>query len=86
MTKKELNIIKEKFNEAWQEVLNYEIFLLENNKPLENNEHRICLIYAQTTMADLVRVLGLPILELIDEKTDNLIDEVYILKHNRETV
>lgn len=86
MTKKELKIVKEKFNEVWQELLNYEMFLLENNEPLENSEHRMRLIYAQTTMADLVRVLGLPVLELIDEKTDNLIDEVYTLKYNRETV
>lgn len=86
MTKKELNIIKEKFNEAWQELLNHEILLLENNEPLENDEHRIRLIYAQVSMMDLVRLLGLPILELIEEETDNLIDKVYTLKHNRETV
>lgn len=86
MTKKELKIVKAKVNEVWQELLNYEILLLENNEPLENSEHRMRLIYAQTTMADVVSALGLPILELIDEKTENLIDEVYILKRNRETV
>ena len=85
MTKKELNIIKEKFNEAWQELLNYEIFLLENNKSLECDGHRMNLIYAQTTIADLVSAVGLPILELVDETTEGLIDEVYKLK-NSETV
>lgn len=85
MTKKELQVIKEKFNEVWQELLNYELWLLENNEPLEDNKHRIHLIYAQTTIADLVSVLGLPILELVDETTEGLIDEVYKLK-NSETV
>ena len=86
MTKKELNIIKEKFNEAWQELLKHEISLLENGESLERNEYRMNLIFAQTTISDLVRALGLPNLELMDEQTDKLINDVYTLKRNREAV
>lgn len=85
MTKKELNTIKAKYNEVWQELLNREILLLEDNKPLEFDEYRMCLIYAQTYISDLLKTLGLNVLDLITEETENLIEKSYALKY-RETV
>lgn len=85
MTKKELSTIKEKYNEVWQELLNHEISLLEDNKPLEFDEYRMCLIYAQTYISDLIKALGLNSLELVTEETENLIEKSYALKY-RETV
>lgn len=85
MTKKELKIIKEEYNKVWQELLNREILLIEDNKPLEFDEYRMNLIYAQTYMSDLLKALGLNILDLITDETENLIEKSYALKY-RETV
>ena len=85
MTKKELKIIKEEYNKVWQELLNREISLLEDNKPLEFDEYRMNLIYAQTYISDLIKALGLNSLELVTEETENLIEKSYGLKY-RETV
>lgn len=85
MTKKELKIIKEEYNKVWQELLNREISLIEDNKPLEFDEYRMNLIYAQTYMSDLLKALGLNTLDLITEETENLIEKSYALKY-RETV
>lgn len=84
MTKKELKIIKEEYNKVWQELLNREISLLEDNKPLEFDEYRMNLIYAQTYISNLIKALGLNSLELVIEETENLIEKSYRLKY-RET-
>lgn len=86
MTKKELKIIKEEYNKVWQELLNREIWLLEDNKPLEFDDYRMNLIYAQTYMSDLLKALGLNVLDMITEETENLMEKSCGLKYNRETV
>lgn len=84
MTKKELNIIKKVYNEAWQDLLKYEIYLLEDGGQLETNSHRMELLYAYVALSDLVSNLGLSASDLANTETEILVEKVFSFRYGNK--
>lgn len=86
MTKKELNIIKQVYNEVWQDLLKYEINLLEDGHQLETNDYRMNLLYAYVAVSDLTSKLGLSTEDLTTTETETLVEKSFNLIYGRKEV
>ena len=86
MTKKELNIIKKVYNEVWQDLLKYQINILEKGCQLETNNYRMNLLYAYVAISDLISKLGLSVEELTTTETETLAEKSFSLRYGRKEV